>query len=105
MCASANCLPAAKRRREAKTPRRALSGPSLAFRAYLQQVLGLQQLFPQPLLQPQLLLQPQELTVLQQLPPELLLSQSITGGKIGSPKNSSHTFSANSSQGGIWQKP
>ena len=26
-------------------------------------------------------------------------------GKRGSEKNSSQTFSANSSQGGIWQKP
>ena len=55
------------------------------------------------LLQPQLLelLQLQLLLVVQ----VQLLEVQVCCGNSGSEKNSSQTFSANSSQGGIWQNP
>ena len=54
---------------------------------------------PQPFPQPQLQrVQPVWLAVESS-------SHSVAGGKSGSEKNSSHTESANSSQGGMGQKP
>ena len=67
------------------------------------QLLELVQLLPQLQLQllMQLLLQLQLLLVVQ----VQLLEVQVCCGNSGSEKNSSQTFSANSSQGGIWQNP
>ena len=46
----------------------------------------------------------QVLQLLQPLQAQLLLQPAFCGNR-GRVKNSSDTFSANSSQGGIWQKP